>query len=159
MSHDDDIRLDRCEQLDAAVDIVDHRASSLVLAIERAGGPVCGHPMEMHGNPLGRQCDHLGLYRRISRRQQKPQPRSPTNHAFLSALKSESPSPPPRAPRAEREMFVHCQTTPLSRSRFTSSGAIPQSSLNNESVCSPRSGGRLTSAGESDNLIGQPTVL
>jgi hypothetical protein len=40
MSHDDDIRLDRCEQLDAAVDIVDHRAGSLVLALERAGGPV-----------------------------------------------------------------------------------------------------------------------
>src|SRR5438105_10777580 len=68
---------------------------------------------------------------------------------------SPRPSPPPGA---EREMSLY-QTTPSSRSRFTSSGASPQSPLSKASVCSPSNGGRLTSAGESDNLIGQPTVL
>ena len=36
--------------------------------------------------------------------------------------------------------------TPSSRSRLNSSGSTPQSSFSNASVCSPRSGGRLTSA-------------
>jgi hypothetical protein len=44
------------------------------------------------------------------------------------------------------------QTTPSSRNRLTSAGATPHSSLSNPSVCSPTSGGRLTSTGETGQL-------
>jgi len=62
----------------------------------------------------------------------------------------------PTAFRARRSLLSH--TTPLSRSRFSSSAPTPHNEPSTSSVCSPNSGGRVTSAGESDSLIGQPTV-
>ena len=50
-------------------------------------------------------------------------------------------------------------TTPACFIRATSSALTPQISDNSSSVCSPSSGGRVISAGESDSLIGDPTVL
>jgi glycosyltransferase involved in cell wall biosynthesis len=49
-------------------------------------------------------------------------------------------------------------STPASRSRLSSSVSTPQSVPSTSSVCSPSSGGRVISAGESDSFIGQPTV-
>jgi hypothetical protein len=49
-------------------------------------------------------------------------------------------------------------TTPVSCSLFSASGSTSQSDASTSSVCSPSKGGRVISAGESDSLIGQPTV-
>ncbi|HEY4040689.1 MAG TPA: GlcNAc-transferase family protein [Rhodopila sp.] len=49
-------------------------------------------------------------------------------------------------------------TTPDPCNRASVSASTPQSVANTSSVCSPNSGGREILAGESDNLIGQPTV-
>ena|SRR5580700_8081249 len=49
-------------------------------------------------------------------------------------------------------------TTPCERSFCTSSAVTPHSASSTSAVCSPSSGGRVTSAGESDSFTGQPTV-
>jgi hypothetical protein len=49
-------------------------------------------------------------------------------------------------------------TTPVRRSSANAAASRPQSDLKTSSVCSPNNGGRVISAGESDSLIGQPTV-
>jgi len=48
VGHDDDIGINHCNQLDAAVDILDHHAIALVLAFERAAGAMRGHAVKMH---------------------------------------------------------------------------------------------------------------
>jgi hypothetical protein len=49
-------------------------------------------------------------------------------------------------------------TTPVSCNRLNASASTPHNDPNTSSVCSPSSGGRVIVAGESDSLIGQPTV-
>jgi hypothetical protein len=49
-------------------------------------------------------------------------------------------------------------TTPASRNRCSAAESTPQSDASTSPVCSPSIGGRVISAGESDSLIGQPTV-
>ena len=49
-------------------------------------------------------------------------------------------------------------TTPASRSPASAPASTPQSDVSTSSVCSPSNGGRTMEAGESDSLIGQPTV-
>ena len=56
------------------------------------------------------------------------------------------------------QALPRAQTTPSSCNRFRSAGPVPHSAASTASVCSPSSGGRLTATGESDSLMGQPTV-
>src|SRR5579863_1450640 len=59
-------------------------------------------------------------------------------------------------PGAPLPAVLHCQITFSARSAWISAAPRP-SSFSTSSVCSPRSGERLTSVGLSESLIGLPT--
>ena len=84
---------------DAAVDVVDHRASCPCPGPSREpGAPCAAMRWKCTDTPSGANAIISGLNRWVPRRQQKPQPRSPTDHRFSIAL-SRSPSPPFRGER------------------------------------------------------------
>ena len=62
----------------------------------------------------------------------------------------------PRAAPCQRLTATY--TTPCARNFRVSSALTPHSAASTSAVCSPSSGGRVTSAGESDSFTGQPTV-
>ena len=69
--------------------------------------------------------------------------------------------PPTRGDRLGHRpagLSADLQITPSSRKRAAVSASTPQCSASTSSLCSPSVGGRWISAGESESLIGQPTV-
>src|SRR5262249_6075736 len=56
-------------------------------------------------------------------------------------------------------VISHPQITPFALRETSSSSGRPRSRPKISSLCSPRSGDRSTSTGESDSFSGQPTVL
>lgn len=61
-------------------------------------------------------------------------------------------------PKPAERLTTTPQTTPSDFIRANSSAATPHSSRRTSSECSPSSGGRVMSAGESDSFTGHPTV-
>ena len=118
------------------------------LGFDRVGGGVqlgdVGHRGPPQRGPL-----MIGMpARRDNRTFQTSPPRKPGSRAIARSLALDS--------RFRGNDDLH--TTPASRSRFTSSGSTPHSSPSRSAVCSPSNGGRVTTAGESDNFTGHPTV-